>query len=1001
MAILRSITCLVALVLASAVAPATLEATIIDVTTTADELNGDADCALREAIRAANTDQVVSGCSAGGGIDTIRLQAGQTYGLVVAGTNENAALTGDLDVTTPLTIEGRGATIDGNDIDRVFHVISGNVTLSDVTIRNGAVSTDGGGIRVETNSAHLTLQDATVTSNASTGAGAGGGGIAIVAGSALLERCTISGNAAAVGAGIFSAEFFGQAELTVLDSTITLNVASDSGGGIHSEGDLTIADSTIDDNDATTGFAGGIQNSGGSATVLRSTISRNTAVTAGGIRNTATGDLMIVNTTISGNRARASGGGFVNSADTSTTDLRNVTIAANVADDDANGSGDGGGIAAGSTVRIRNSLVADNVDETPSGDGNAFHDCSGTLASEGHNLIENPTGCSITGTTTGNITNANPGLGSLLANGGPTLTHAIANASSPAVDAGDPTGCVDEALMTSTTDQRGFLRPVKGNVGRSLACDIGAFEFGATAATPTPTRTATRTPTPTVTATATRTATPTATSTATRTATPTATATRTATPTNGPTASSSPTATRTATPLGATPTATRTTTPLPTATGTSSVTATTAATPSATRTATPTLLATATASRTATPTASRNATPTASPTRTPTPSRTATATPTTTRTATPAPTATLTPAPERCDDCLDNDGDGATDRDDGDCAPRADGGALAFGDPANAKAFTACAKTLANAGARLVKTHAKRLESCALAAFTCVQLKPADPACLAKATAACAKQLGGSASDDAALAAAVRKRCDSPTLDIAALLAPTGFGFDAERQGCADLGVSSLGSVDAVTTCLARQHRCRAEELIAAAVPRTTELLALLGRAPAAEFSCLPADGGSPASGLPDVAEAKAAVKCQKALAKAAAAFAAATQRSTQACASAAYVCVASGTNAACTAKATAACAAALGKRAGLDAKLRAAVTKACAAADGGPFLDAVGLGFGTRLAACAALGAPGTGSPTDTAACLATHHACRVEQLLELEQPRLHELLELGGVAP
>jgi hypothetical protein len=59
---------------------------------------------------------------------------------------------------------------------------------------------------------------------------------------------------------------------------------------------------------------------------------------------------------------------------------------------------------------------------------------------------------------------ASIGLGSLSANGGPTMTEAIPG-NSAAVNAGDPTVC-------PATDQRGFLR----NLGK---CDIGAYEFGA------------------------------------------------------------------------------------------------------------------------------------------------------------------------------------------------------------------------------------------------------------------------------------------------------------------------------------------------------------------------------------------------------------------------------------------------------------------------------------------------------------------------------------------
>jgi CSLREA domain-containing protein len=57
---------------------------LMNVTTTADELNANGNCSLREAIRAANTDTAVDACPAGKGADVIFLPAG-TYSLTIAG----------------------------------------------------------------------------------------------------------------------------------------------------------------------------------------------------------------------------------------------------------------------------------------------------------------------------------------------------------------------------------------------------------------------------------------------------------------------------------------------------------------------------------------------------------------------------------------------------------------------------------------------------------------------------------------------------------------------------------------------------------------------------------------------------------------------------------------------------------------------------------------------------------------------------------------------------
>ena len=73
---------------------------------------------LRSAIMAAD---------ARGGSNTIILRSG-TYTLTIAGANEDAGATGDLDITRNLTIKGSGSgstIIDGNNLDRVIQVLQG------------------------------------------------------------------------------------------------------------------------------------------------------------------------------------------------------------------------------------------------------------------------------------------------------------------------------------------------------------------------------------------------------------------------------------------------------------------------------------------------------------------------------------------------------------------------------------------------------------------------------------------------------------------------------------------------------------------------------------------------------------------------------------------------------------------------------------------------------------------------------------------------------------
>src|ERR1700752_5052481 len=94
------------------------------VTKTTDTNDGvcDADCSLREAIIAANATP---------GADSISLPAA-VYTLSLGGVAEDAAATGDLDITGTLTITGTGAAtsiIDGGGSggagDTVFHILAG------------------------------------------------------------------------------------------------------------------------------------------------------------------------------------------------------------------------------------------------------------------------------------------------------------------------------------------------------------------------------------------------------------------------------------------------------------------------------------------------------------------------------------------------------------------------------------------------------------------------------------------------------------------------------------------------------------------------------------------------------------------------------------------------------------------------------------------------------------------------------------------------------------
>lgn len=172
---------------ATAVLTPLVHADTITVTTTADEVNNDGDCSLREAILAANGDTAVDNCSVGSGADVITLPPG-TYTLSLAGAGEDAAQTGDLDLTANVTINGGGmnnSIIDGAGADRIFEVhTAAQVTINDLTVRNGS-ATSGGGINV---SGALTLSGSRVTGSTATGVGGGTAPSPLAAAASMVIR---------------------------------------------------------------------------------------------------------------------------------------------------------------------------------------------------------------------------------------------------------------------------------------------------------------------------------------------------------------------------------------------------------------------------------------------------------------------------------------------------------------------------------------------------------------------------------------------------------------------------------------------------------------------------------------------------------------------------------------------------------------------------------------------------------------------------------------------
>ncbi len=193
--------------------------------------------------------------------DTIILPAG-TFTLTIPEAGDDDDSTGDLDIDTNVTIKGKGAgatIIDGNFLDRDFHIFSGKVTISGVTIEHGNASDgDGGGIL--NSGGKVTLSSVDVVDNVARGFGYSKGTGS--SGAAPAGKDGLPGGNGS-GGGIFNAA----GSLTIMNSLIKSNSAIGGNGEIGGEGlDVTGANGkTGQSGQAASGAGGGSGGEGGQA----------------------------------------------------------------------------------------------------------------------------------------------------------------------------------------------------------------------------------------------------------------------------------------------------------------------------------------------------------------------------------------------------------------------------------------------------------------------------------------------------------------------------------------------------------------------------------------------------------------------------------------------------------------------------------------------------------------------------------------------------------------
>lgn len=364
---------------------------------------------------------------------------------------------------TPVTTEAGFRNAWANDADVV---LGANITLTCVdgagnghseAVRNlaGAGTLDGAGftitqtcpenrvLQLTGNTGAMTLSNVTITGGQAvfdTFSGNGGGGIQVTESNLVtLENSTLTNNFTCEGGG--GIELDDDGPFTAINSTISNNQALDEGGGValYSDSPMIVTNSTITGN-TDANDAGGLL-AGGGLTLTYSDVVNNTfnpnldIPTCDSVLSTSADQHHQVGSATNGDAANIN------------TDGSNMTAFADV---------------------VTGPTGATNCDLG-----------SGTTTSSGYNFADD-TSCGFTNTTDHQVASANPMLGALAANGGPTETL-LPQTGSPLIDAIPNAACQTGAAAGITTDQRGLPRPEQ----TSGKCDIGAVEVQL-APTPTP-----------------------------------------------------------------------------------------------------------------------------------------------------------------------------------------------------------------------------------------------------------------------------------------------------------------------------------------------------------------------------------------------------------------------------------------------------------------------------------------------------------------------------------
>lgn len=360
---------------------------------------------------------------------------------------------GTLTVTASL-IESNAAPLGGG----LFN--EGTALVETSTLQHNVAMLGGGALDF----GQLTVRGSTVQENTAVTVGSvpGSGGGVASAGDTHLDGCTVAGNSAIIGGGLFIAS--ASASMEVLDSTVARNVADSTSGAIANGfpgwpplapepgGTLTIEGASIASNPSA-----GLVGFGGATTLRRSALVQNGGV---GLDQRARGanldnDVILAeNVTISGNGTSLAPESVAQARSSEVLELRHATVVASAPMDVALLA------SASGELRLLGSVIAGRCAALEEGE-------TPNVVSSGGNVEGAGDTCGLT-QPSDRIGVAELALAPLGTSANGTAAHGLLGAS-PAIDAALAASC-------PATDQRGEPRPIDGDGDGGAQCDSGAVE---------------------------------------------------------------------------------------------------------------------------------------------------------------------------------------------------------------------------------------------------------------------------------------------------------------------------------------------------------------------------------------------------------------------------------------------------------------------------------------------------------------------------------------------